>query len=143
MRFEVRRSSLGLGGLFVALLVVAVVFTSALAVAAVAAPLVGLVWLGLSLRGAAALWKSRGRLPAPDGAVRIVDASRTRGLALAQVGSGLAGLVLTCVPSLWVFVSGEAALVAGAGGLVLRVLAAAARRRLLANMNPVEVLPPE
>lgn len=142
MRFEVRRGTLGLGGLVVALLVVALVFTSALAVLAFAAPVVGLFWLGRCVRGAVALWKSGGRLPMPGG-VRVVEVSRTRGLALAQVGSGLAGLALASVPSLWLFVSGEAALWAGVGGFALRLVVAAVRRRMLAHLNPVDVLPPE
>lgn len=143
MSIHVRRASLGLGGLVLVLLGVALVFTSALAVLAFAAPLVGLFWFVSSVRGAMALWRTGGRLPAPGGGVQIVEASRTRGLALTQVGSGLAGLALTCVPALFVFASGWHALWAAVGGTLLRIGATIVRSRLLAGARPVEVLPPD
>lgn len=126
----------------VALVVVAVLFTSALFVLALVAPFVG-VWLSWQrVKAAASLWRSEGRLPVGN-ELHIIEPERARRLALADFGTAAGIVIASMVPALWLFVSFGAAVVTGVGSAVVFSVARSARTRLVAGARPVEVLPPD
>lgn len=126
----------------VALVVLAVVFTSVLFVLALAAPFVG-VWLAWQrARAAATLWRSDGRLPVGN-ELHIIEPERARRLALTDLGSAAGIVAASMVPALWLFVSLGSAVVCGVTSAAVFGLTRAARRRLVAGATPVQVLPPE
>lgn len=118
------------------------VFLSLALVVAVVAPVVGVAHLLLRLRTARALWQSHGRLPTAQG-LQLIGERRARGLAAAEALSGLAGLSLSAAPALLLFDSAWGAIAAVAAAFVVGSAAAATRRRSLADLRTVEVLPPE
>lgn len=126
----------------VALVVVAVLFTSALFVLALVAPFVG-VWLSWQrVKAAASLWRSDGRLPVGN-ELHIIEPERARRLALADFGTAAGIVIASMVPALWLFVSFGAAVVTGVASAVVFSFARSARTRLVAGARPVEVLPPD
>lgn len=126
----------------VAIIVIALLFTSAVFVLAFVAPAVGAAFAWVRCRVAWSLWKSRGRFPVGD-AIHIIEPGRARLLALAELGSALGTLIAGAVPALLLFVSLPWAVVAGVSATVVFSVSRTSRRRLLETSQPIEVLPPE
>lgn len=142
MRPVLRINLSGVLGLLIMLaLIGAIVFFGVIALAIVA-PLIGFSFFTSREVAAAALWKSGGRLALPDG-VRIISAARARTLALLVAAAGLGGLVLSFAPTAFVFGAAPAAFVLGAIGAAVLLLTQSARRSVLRDAHPVDVLPPQ
>jgi hypothetical protein len=119
----------------------AVIFFGVIALAIVA-PLIGFSFFTNREIAAVALWKSHGRLTLSDG-VRVISAARARTLALLVALAGIGGLILSCAPTAFVFGSVAAAVVLGIVGTATLVVTQSARRAVLRDAHPVDVLPPE
>jgi FtsH-binding integral membrane protein len=142
VRVQVRHPLAVLAFVAATLVFMGLVFLSLAFVVAVVAPVAGLAYLAVRLRVAVSLWRSRGRLPTAGG-MQLIGPRRAQGLAAAEVFSGLAGLGLSCVPAFAVLGHAWAAIATGAAAFVVGGAAGRARARALANLQTVEVLPPE
>lgn len=125
-----------------ALIIAALVFTSAIFILAFIAPVVAAALAWGRCRIAWSLWQSRGRFEVGD-AIQIIEPRRARLLALTELGSALATLIAGAVPATLLFVSLPWSVVVGVSAVLVFSGAGSARRRLLATSTPIEVLPPE
>ncbi len=142
MRPGLRINLTGIAGLVVMVaLLAAILFFGTVALALVA-PLMGISFFMSREVAAAALWRSRGRLELSEG-VRIISPARARTLALLVGVAGLGGLVLSLAPAAFVFGSSGVALALGAAGAAALLVTQSARRAVLREAHPVDVLPPE
>lgn len=141
---QFQQQLIGFVSLLVVLGLLLLLFISAVYVAAIVAPLIGLAYAWMRTRVALTLWRSNGRFLLPDNAIRIIGEGPARTLAVSEILSGLGGFFLSLIAPAIVFDVGPGVLASLLLGVALIVSSRAMRRRVAEDSTPpVDILPPE